>query len=218
MGSTSSHEITHPITVILDGLASYLAWSHNMIVFLKGRRLWRYVTDDIPKPLPGLVIDSDSSDGDFVADLVVQVDDFEAHLEEWESIQCRILSWFINTSVLAISSLFPRLEIGQAAWSFLATRYNYTYDFILEFHIEIQLYQMCQESGQSIFYYYSQTAFMWEQLAATDPPLRYAEDIDLFAKYKDRRHFTQFMMGFREDFEPTQATRSEEHTSELQSP
>uniref|UniRef100_A0A2N9FNI5 Reverse transcriptase Ty1/copia-type domain-containing protein n=1 Tax=Fagus sylvatica TaxID=28930 RepID=A0A2N9FNI5_FAGSY len=150
MDSTSSHEITHPITVILDGPISYHAWSQNMIVFLKGHRLWRYVTDDIPKLVPGLVIDSDSSDSDSVVETVVQVDDFEAHLEEWESIQCRILSWFINTSVLAISSLFPRLET-----------------------------------------------------AATDPPLRYAEDIDLFAKYKDRHHFTQFMMGLREDFEPT---------------
>uniref|UniRef100_A0A2N9GRJ3 Integrase catalytic domain-containing protein n=1 Tax=Fagus sylvatica TaxID=28930 RepID=A0A2N9GRJ3_FAGSY len=179
MGSTSGHEITHPITVILDGPASYHAWSQNMTVFLKGRRLWRYQ--------------------------VVQVDDFEARLEEWESIQCRILSWFINTSVPAISSLLPRLETGQAAWSFLATRYNCTYDFALEFHIEVKLYQMRQESGQSISDYYSQTASMWEQLAAADPPLRYAEDIDLFAKYKDRRRFTQFMMGLREDFEPTRA-------------
>uniref|UniRef100_A0A2N9GWD9 Integrase catalytic domain-containing protein n=1 Tax=Fagus sylvatica TaxID=28930 RepID=A0A2N9GWD9_FAGSY len=46
---------------------------------------------------------------------------------------------------------------------------------------------------------------MWEQLAAADPLLRYAEDIDLFAKYKDRRRFTQFMMGLREDFEPIRA-------------
>jgi hypothetical protein len=87
----------------------------------------------------------------------------------------------------------------------LATRYNCTYDFALEFHIEVKLYQMRQESGQSISDYYSQTASMWEQLAAADPPLRYAEDIDLFAKYKDRRRFTQFMMGLHEDFEPTQA-------------
>uniref|UniRef100_A0A2N9G9D7 Integrase catalytic domain-containing protein n=1 Tax=Fagus sylvatica TaxID=28930 RepID=A0A2N9G9D7_FAGSY len=172
MGSTSGYEITHPITVILDGLTSYHAWSQNMIVFLKGRRLWRYVTGDIPKPVPGLVTDSNSSDGDSVTNAVVQVVDFEARLEKWESIQCRILSWFINTSVPAI----------------------------------IKLYQMRQESGQSISDYYSQTTSMWEQLAAVDPPLRYAEDIDLFAKYKDRRHFTQFMMGFCEDFEPTQAT------------
>ena len=62
---------------------------------------------------------------------------------------------------------------------------------------------MRQELGQSISDYYSQTASMWEQLAAADPPLRYAEDINLFAKYKDRRRFTQVMMGLHEDFEPT---------------
>ena len=46
-----------------------------MIVFLKGRRLWRYVTG-------GFVTDSDSSDGDFVANAAIQVNDFEARLEE----------------------------------------------------------------------------------------------------------------------------------------
>ena len=86
MGSTSGHEITHPITVILDGPASNHAWSQNMIIFLKGHWLWRYVTGDIPKPVPRLVTDSDNSDGDSVADVVIQVDDFEARLEEQESI------------------------------------------------------------------------------------------------------------------------------------
>ena len=105
----------------------------------------------------------------------------------------------------AISSLLPRLETSQAAWSFLATRYNCTYDFALEFHIEVKLYQMRQESGQSISNYYLQTVSMWEQLVAADLPLRYAEDIDLFAKYKDRCRFTQFMMGLRDVFEPTRA-------------
>ena len=56
----------------------------------------------------------------------------------------------------------------------------------MEFHIEVKFYQMRQESSQSISDYYSQTASMWEQLAATNPPLRYAEDIELFAKYMDR--------------------------------
>ena len=71
MGFTSGHEITHPITIILDGPASYHAWFQNMIVFLKGRRLWRYVNGDIQKPVPRLVTDSDSSDGDSVADAVI---------------------------------------------------------------------------------------------------------------------------------------------------
>ena len=59
---------------------------------------------------------------------------------------------------------------------------------------------MRKDSSQSISNYYSQIASIWEQLAAANPPLRYAEDIDLFAKYKDRRRFTQFMIGLREDF------------------
>ena len=92
MAQQNKQDIIRPITVILDGPTSYHAWSQNMTVFLKGHRLWRYVTGDIPKPVPGPVTDSDSSDGDSVAEAVVQVDDFEARLEEWESIQCRILS------------------------------------------------------------------------------------------------------------------------------
>ncbi len=56
MGSTSGHDVTHPITVILNSPTSYHSWSHNMIVFLKGRRLWRYVTSDIPKPVPRPVL------------------------------------------------------------------------------------------------------------------------------------------------------------------
>jgi hypothetical protein len=150
MSSTLGHEITHPITVIVDGPASYHAWSQNMIVFLKGRQLWRYVTGDIPKPIPGSVIDSDSSDGDSVANAVIQVDDFETRLEEWESIQCRILSWFINTSVPAISSLLPRLETGQAAWSFLATRNNCTYDFPWNFILKSSFIR-CAKNQVSLF-------------------------------------------------------------------
>ena len=33
-----------------------------------------------------------------------------------------------------------------------------------------------------------------------------SKDIELFVKYRDRRKFIQFMMGLREDFEPTRAS------------
>ena len=46
---------------------------------------------------------------------------------------------------------------------------------------------------------------MWKQLVAANPPLKYAKDIELFAKYKDCRRFTQFIMGIHEHFEPTWA-------------
>ena len=47
---------------------------------------------------------------------------------------------------------------------------------------------------------------MWEQLFATDPPLVCSKDIELFVKYWDCCKFMHFMMGLREDFEPTRAS------------
>ena len=47
---------------------------------------------------------------------------------------------------------------------------------------------------------------MWEQLFIADPPLKYPEDIELFAKYWDCHQFMHFMMGLREDFKPTKAS------------
>ena len=128
-----------------------------MTVFLKGRKLWRYVTSSIPKPVPipksKAIIDADSSKTNIVIE-----DDYEACLEEWESIQSKILSCFINTFVPFIHSLLPRLGTAEIAWIFLSNHYNCTNDSSLEFNIESKLYQMHQETGQFIFYYYSQTS------------------------------------------------------------
>ena len=182
---------------MLDGPTSYHAWSQNMIVFLKGRKLWRYVTGSIPKPVPN---------PKSKATAAVTTNDYEERLEEWESIQSKILSWFINTSIPSIHNLLPRFETVEAAWKFLADRYNCTNDSSLEFHIELKLYQMRQETSQSIYDFYSQTSTMWEQLSAVDPPLVCSKDIELFVKYRDHRKFMYFMMGLREDFEPTRAS------------
>ena len=67
---------------------------------------------------------------------------------------------------------------------------------------------MHQETGQSISYFYSQTFTMWKQLFAADPPLVCSKDIELFVKYQDRHQFMHFMIGLREDFEPTKASLS----------
>ena len=47
---------------------------------------------------------------------------------------------------------------------------------------------------------------MWEQLFDADPPLVCSKDIELFVKYRDHRKFMHFMIGLREDFEPTRAS------------
>ena len=98
---------------MLDSPTSYHAWSQNMIVFLKGHKLWRYVTGSIPKPV--LDPKSKATVAEKSSKTAVTTDDYEERLEEWESIQSKILSWFINTSIPSIHNLLPCLETVKAA-------------------------------------------------------------------------------------------------------
>ena len=125
---------------MLDGPTSYHAWSQNMTIFLKGRKMWRYVTSSIPKPLPNPK--SKATAAEDASKTAVTMIDYEERLEEWESIQSKTLSWFINTSIPSIHNLLPHLKTVEAAWRILADRYDCTNDSNLEFHIESKLYQL----------------------------------------------------------------------------
>ena len=112
MAQQNERDIIRPITIMLDGPTSYHAWSQNMTVFLKGRKLWRYVTSSIPKPVPNPKSATIAKESSKTA---VTADDYEERLEEWESIQSKILSWFINTSIPSIYNLLPHLETAEVA-------------------------------------------------------------------------------------------------------
>ena len=94
----------------------------------------------IPKPVPKPR--SKSTIAKDVPKTAVTADDYEERLKKWESIQSKILSWFINTSITSIHNLLPCLETAEAAWKFPADPYNCTNDSSLEFHVESKLYQM----------------------------------------------------------------------------
>ena len=95
------------------------------------------MTGSIPKPIPNLK--SKATAAEEFSKIAVTSDDYEERLEEWESIQSKILFWFINTSIPSIHNLLPCLE---TVWKFLADCYNCINDSSLEFHIESKLYQM----------------------------------------------------------------------------
>ena len=81
MAQQNEQDIIHPIIVILDGPISYHTWSQNMIVFLKCRKLWKYVTGSIPKPMP-LPQSKATADVDASKTIVVTEDNYEARLEK----------------------------------------------------------------------------------------------------------------------------------------
>ena len=70
------------------------------------------MTDSIPKLVPNPK--SKATTAKDASKTAVTTDDYEERLEEWESIQSKILSWFINTSIPSIHNLFPRLETAEA--------------------------------------------------------------------------------------------------------
>ena len=95
------------------------------------------MTSSIPKPVPNPK--SKAIAAEDVSKIAVTTNDYEECLEEWESIQSKILSWFINTSIPSIHNLLPHLETVETTWKFLADHYNCTNDSSPEFHIESKL-------------------------------------------------------------------------------
>ena len=79
----NERDIIRLITIMLDGPTSYHAWSQNIIVFLKGHKLWRYVTGSIPKPVPNLK--SKATAVEESSKTAITTDDYEGRLEKWES-------------------------------------------------------------------------------------------------------------------------------------
>ena len=72
------------------------------------------MTGSIPKLVPNPK--SKATVAKDVSKTTVTTNDYEERLEEWESIQSKILSWFINTSISFIHNLLPHLETVEAAW------------------------------------------------------------------------------------------------------
>ncbi|GFZ21039.1 hypothetical protein Acr_29g0002010 [Actinidia rufa] len=98
-------EVSRPIIIILDGL-NYIPWSQAMSSFLKGRKLWRYVTGDIQAPTQG------------AAETPTE---FIGRLEEWDSKNHQIITWIRNTSIPSISL---QQEPGQSIIAFLPQIYS----------------------------------------------------------------------------------------------
>uniref|UniRef100_A0A2N9G7K3 CCHC-type domain-containing protein n=1 Tax=Fagus sylvatica TaxID=28930 RepID=A0A2N9G7K3_FAGSY len=88
------NELPKTVTTILNG-HNYVLWSQDMRSFLKGHRLWRYVTGEIQVP----VRSKDEEDTKF-AD----------RLEDWDCKNHQIITWFRHSTVPSIHQQFGRYE------------------------------------------------------------------------------------------------------------
>uniref|UniRef100_A0A2N9J177 Uncharacterized protein n=1 Tax=Fagus sylvatica TaxID=28930 RepID=A0A2N9J177_FAGSY len=87
-------ELPKTVTTILNG-HNYLLWSQDMRSFLKGHRLWRYVTGEIQAP----VRSKDEDDTKF-AD----------RLKDWDCKNHQIITWFRHSTISSSSAICKRLD------------------------------------------------------------------------------------------------------------
>ena len=182
-------EGSRPIVITLEG-PNYIPWSQAMSSFLKGRKLWRYVTGDITAPVQGTA--------ETPTEYIVR-------LEEWDSKNHQIITWIRNTSIPSISLQFGRFDTAHALWDFLATRYT-TADLACQYQLLTSLCRQRQEPGQSISAYLPQIYSIWDQLTPSEP--QWVSDVDatLFATYRDQQRLILFLMGLTDAYEPVRAS------------
>ncbi|GKV48377.1 hypothetical protein SLEP1_g55201 [Rubroshorea leprosula] len=188
--------ISQPISTILNG-SNYVLWAQSMRSFLKGQKLWRYITGDIT--LPQKI--TDEIDKKYVD-----------RLEDWDSKNHQIITWyhhiitwFRNTSIPSIHLQFGRYETAKEVWDLLAARYT-TSNLSSQYQLWEELHNLKQEHGKSIISFYAKMEAIWDQLALSEPTFNNTVDIRKYIKYRDKMRLIQFLMALTDDFEPCRAS------------
>ena len=177
-------KISRPIHVIFYG-DNFSRWSQAMRSYLKGRKLWLYVSGDCPIP------EKEDKETD------------SAHairIEDWDSVNHHIITRFRNTSISSIYDEFGNIDIAKEVWDLLVTRYA-GLSGARKFKLTRKFYQIRQEPGEQITVYHSRLKSIWDQLIASEPLLSNSTDIKLVYAHREQGRLFQFLMGLRDEFE-----------------
>uniref|UniRef100_A0A2N9GFN4 Integrase catalytic domain-containing protein n=1 Tax=Fagus sylvatica TaxID=28930 RepID=A0A2N9GFN4_FAGSY len=142
----------NPFTSFLNG-DNYSLWAQGMCSFLKGRKLWLYVTGQRHPPTQ----QKDETE-----------DAFTLQLEDWDGVNHQIITWLHNTSTPSVSMEFGGYDTAKDVWDMFASRYAGS-NGAGEHHLMVTLYQLRQDPGERITAFHSRMRFLWDQLAASEP-------------------------------------------------
>ena len=164
----SSDEISRPIHVIFNA-DNFVQWSQAMRSYLKGRKLWLYLSSD--RPIPEQVYkESDST--------------YAIWIEVWESSNHQIITWFRNTSIPSIVDEFGNIDIAKEVWDLPVTWYAGP-SGARNFKLTRELYQIRQEPCERITIYHSRLKSILDQLIASEPIFSNSADTKLvYVHYK----------------------------------
>ena len=95
---------------------------------------------------------------------------YAIRIEDWESANHHIITWFRNTSMPSIVDEFDNIDIAKEVWDLLVTWYAGP-SGARNLKLTRELYQIRQEPGEWISIYHSRLKSIWDQLIAYEPVL-----------------------------------------------
>ena len=104
---------------------------------------------------------------------------YAIRIENWESANHQIITWFCNTSISSIVDEFGNIDIAKEVWDSLVTRYAGP-SGARNFKLTRELYQIHQEPGERITVYHSRLKSIWDQLIASEPVLSNSANTNWF--------------------------------------
>ena len=116
--------------------------------FLIGQKLWHIVTGYITKPIK----QNKEKDNKFIE-----------RLEDWDSKNHKIITWFGNTSIPAIHAQLMLLMIIKSSGFFLFTRFK-SIGLAHYYQLQSTLVNLHQDIGQSVNEYLAILQHIWTQL------------------------------------------------------
>ena len=125
---------------------------------------------------------------------------YAIRIEDWESANHQIITWFRNTSISSIVDEFGNTNIAKVVWDLLVTRYARP-SGARNFKLTSELYQIRQEPGERITVYHNRLKSIWDQLIASESVLSNSTDTKLVYVHREQGRLFQFLMGLRDEFE-----------------
>ena len=110
---------------------------------------------------------------------------YAIRIEDWESANHQIITWFCNTSIPSIVDEFGDINIAKEVWDLLVTRYAGP-SGARSFKLTRKLYQIRQELGERITIYHSQLKSIWDQLIASEPVLSNSTNTKLVYVHREQ--------------------------------
>jgi hypothetical protein len=126
-------------------------------------------------------------------------------LEEWDSKNHQIITWFRNTSIQSIHLQFGRFETAKEVWDHLKQRYTIS-DLSHQYQLLKDLSTLKQQSDQPVYEFLGQMEVIWNQLASCEPSPKDATDLKTYETHRNRIRLIQFLVALTDDYEPVRAS------------